>query len=171
MNPILTSITEHATTIILSLYVLSLVTTILAIRASRDAASVKRRFRDLLDGARGENLETLLHNHLSERLRMEDEFKDLVDRTKDLEAKMRRTKRHVGVVRYDAFEDVGGEQSFALAIYDDNGDGALLTSLVGRTDCRVYCKSLEGGSSDRSLSGEEQRAMEAAVERPKARRT
>lgn len=73
-------------------------------------------------------------------------------------------KRHVGLVKYDAFEDVGGSQSFALALYDDKGDGALITSLVGRSDCRVYCKPLIGGKSERSLSQEEQRAIREAVQ-------
>ncbi|HVL40209.1 MAG TPA: DUF4446 family protein, partial [Fimbriimonadaceae bacterium] len=80
-----------------------------------------------------------------------------------LEEKVAGAKRHVGLVRYDAFEDVGGSQSFALAIYDDKGNGAVITSLVGRTDCRVYCKPLLNGRSERNLSQEEQRAIEAAA--------
>jgi hypothetical protein len=68
-------------------------------------------------------------------------------------------------VKYDAFEDVGGNQSFALAVYDDRGDGALITSLSGRTDCRVYCKPLIAGKSERNLSQEEQRAIQEAVQK------
>lgn len=82
---------------------------------------------------------------------------------------MSTSKRHLGLVRFDAFEDVGGSQSFALALYDDHGNGAVLNGLIGRTDCRVYCKPLVSGRSDRTLSQEESRAVEeAASSSPKA---
>ena len=127
-----------------------------------------RKFRtlwkDLLNGASGENLERLLYDHLRERMNMLAQVDGLRERIVVLEDKMTGAKRHVGLVKYDAFEDVGGNQSFALAVYDDKGDGALLTSLIGRTDCRVYCKPLLGGKSERSLSQEEQRAIREAVE-------
>ena len=78
---------------------------------------------------------------------------------------MEKAKSHLGLVRYDAFEDVGGNQSFALALYDDNGDGMIINGLIGRTDCRVYAKPLVGGRSDRNLSQEERRAIEEALSR------
>jgi hypothetical protein len=65
-------------------------------------------------------------------------------------------------VRYDAFEDVGGAQSFALALYDDQGNGAVMNGIVGRTDCRVYCKPLVAGRSPHNLSQEESRAISEA---------
>jgi len=124
--------------------------------------AIKTRWRDLLEGRRGEDIERLLYDHLRSRVELEEQVTRLTQRTAELEAKMLRTKRFVGVVRYDAFEDVAGSQSFALAIYDDLGNGAIVNSLVGRADCRVYCKSLAGGKSDRSLTREELEAMERA---------
>lgn len=126
--------------------------------------SVKNRWRQLLEGRRGEDLERLLYDHLRERVELQEQTHRLNQRVAELESKMQRTKRFLGVVRYDAFEDVGGSQSFALAIYDDQGNGAIVNSLVGRTDCRVYCKPLVGGKSDRSLSKEELQAMDRAHE-------
>jgi hypothetical protein len=122
------------------------------------------RWKDLMDGVKGDNLERLLYDHLRERMQIQSQIDGLDGRVLVLEDKMNAAKRHVGLVKYDAFEDVGGNQSFALAVYDDRGDGALLTSLVGRTDCRVYCKPLVGGKSERSLSQEEQRAIQEAVQ-------
>lgn len=129
---------------------------------------VKTRWKDLLAGSRGEDLERLLYQHLKDRLELQEQVRLLTQRTGELESKMLRTKRFVGVVRYDAFEDVGGSQSFALAVYDDQGNGAVVTSLVGRSDCRVYCKPLIEGKSDRSLTAEEQRAIHEATMGPKA---
>lgn len=83
-------------------------------------------------------------------------------RVESLESRMEVSKRHMGLVRYDAFEDVGGNQSFALALYDDDGNGAVLSSIIGRSEARVYCKPLVNGRSERSLSQEEQRAIREA---------
>ena len=69
---------------------------------------------------------------------------------------------HVGLVRFDAFEDTGGGQSFALALIDDDGDGVILTSLHSRQTTRVFVKDIRGGVADAPLSGEEERALREA---------
>jgi hypothetical protein len=71
--------------------------------------------------------------------------------------------KHVGAIRFDAFDDVGGEQSFAVALLDSHGDGMALSVIYGRQDSRVYSKSIKAGKSDRTLSGEEQRAIDIAM--------
>jgi hypothetical protein len=93
---------------------------------------------------------------------MEEELRLLQKRVEDLEDRMTRAKSQLGLVRYDAFDDVGGAQSFALALYDDRGDGMVLSGIVGRMDSRVYCKPLVNGRSERDLSQEEQRAIREA---------
>jgi Protein of unknown function (DUF4446) len=69
---------------------------------------------------------------------------------------------HVGLARFDAFEDTGGGQSFALALIDDEGDGVILTSLHSRQTTRVFIKDIRGGVADAPLSGEEERALREA---------
>lgn len=145
---------------------------IVAAIAVRNALLLRRiqaRWSELLRDTRGENLETLLYDHLREKMRLESDLEGLTKRVNQLEDLVPTTKRHLGLVRYDAFEDVGGHQSFALALYDDHGDGAVLTGIVGRSDSRVYCKPLLNGRSQRNLSQEEQRAIrEARSEAPKS---
>jgi hypothetical protein len=75
-----------------------------------------------------------------------------------------RALRHVAVVRYDAFGDMGGRLSFSAALYDDNGDGLVISSINGRSETRTYAKPLVGLASDHSLSPEEREAIEAARE-------
>jgi hypothetical protein len=71
--------------------------------------------------------------------------------------------RHVAVVRYDAFGDMGGRMSFSAALLDDAGDGLVLTSINGRSETRTYAKGVKGGSSDHSLSPEEEQAIAHAT--------
>jgi hypothetical protein len=162
MDVVFQSLTQHSSEILLILLVLTLALAILVVRLTRLQAKGQARWRTLFADAGGENIEKMLYDHLRERMRMEEEIEALRGRTKELERQLTESKRHVGLVKYDAFEEVRGNQSFALAIYDDQGNGAVLNSIVGRSDCRVYCKPLLNGRSERDLSQEEQRAIREA---------
>lgn len=70
--------------------------------------------------------------------------------------------RHLAVVRYDAFEEMGGGLSWSLALLDDSGDGVVLTSIRGRNEARTYAKSVIGWKSDQELSPEETEAISHA---------
>jgi hypothetical protein len=74
--------------------------------------------------------------------------------------------RHVAVIRYDAFGDMGGRLSFSAAMLDDAGDGLVLTSIHGRSEARTYAKGVKAGSSEQSLSPEEQQTIELAMRGP-----
>jgi uncharacterized protein DUF4446 len=70
--------------------------------------------------------------------------------------------RHLAVVRYDAFEEMGGRLSWSLALLDDGGNGVVLTSIHGRSDARTYAKGVTGWSCDQQLSPEEEEAIKLA---------
>jgi hypothetical protein len=67
--------------------------------------------------------------------------------------------RHVAVVRYDAFGDMGGRMSFSAAMLDDAGDGLVITSINGRTETRTYAKGIKAAGSEATLSPEEEQAI------------
>ena len=71
--------------------------------------------------------------------------------------------RHVALVRYDAFADVGGRLSYSVAMLDDTGSGLVLTTLSGKADVRTYVRTISAGTPDGSLTAEEQQAIDAAV--------
>jgi len=70
--------------------------------------------------------------------------------------------RHLGIVRYDAFNDTGGRLSWSVALLDDAGDGVVLTAIHGRSEARSYAKSISGWASEQQLSPEEDSAVAAA---------
>jgi len=140
-------------------------TFLLALRNALQFRSHGQQWSEVLRGSRGESLEKLLHETLRENGALRERLDRAEARLTEIEKHGEKSKRHLGLVRYDAFEDVGGNQSFALALYDDNGDGAILNGLIGRADCRIYCKPLAGGRSDRNLSQEERRAISEALSR------
>jgi uncharacterized protein DUF4446 len=73
--------------------------------------------------------------------------------------------RHVAVVRYDAFGDMGGRLSFTAALLDDSGDGLVITSINGRSESRAYAKGVKRGNSEQELSPEETEAIALALGR------
>ena len=84
-------------------------------------------------------------------------------RQEELFALLGRSARNLGVVRYDAFDDMGGKMSFSAALLDDHGNGLVITSINARAESRAYAKAIKGGSSEHNLSAEEQRAIANAL--------
>jgi len=76
-----------------------------------------------------------------------------------LRAETKQSLRHLAIVRYDAFGDMGGHLSWSLALADDAGDGVLLTSIHGRNDARSYAKTISAWRCDVQLSPEEEQAL------------
>jgi hypothetical protein len=70
------------------------------------------------------------------------------------------------VVRFDAFQDTAGQQSFAVALLDNRGNGVVITSLFGRSESRCYAKPVVKGESPFPLSDEERAAIRQALEQP-----
>ncbi len=79
-----------------------------------------------------------------------------------LRAEARDALRHLAVVRYDAFGDMGGHLSWSLALLDDGGHGVVVTSIHGRSEARTYAKSVAGWSCEQQLSPEEEEAISHA---------
>lgn len=78
----------------------------------------------------------------------------------------RSSLRNVGIVQYDAFDDVGGRQSFSLCLLDGNRNGVILTYLTGQKSTRSYAVTVRDGKPSRRLGEEESRALQEAVSGP-----
>ena len=115
------------------------------------------------------SLDAVLDAHLDKVLAVARELDELSARSAVLEAANRRTIQRVGLVRFNPFEDTGGNQSFALALTDASGTGFVVSSLHSRTGTRVYAKAVTEGRSDGALSAEEGEALRLALATPAPR--
>lgn len=93
----------------------------------------------------------------------ENALRTQAKRQEELFALLGRSARNLGVVRYDAFDDMGGKMSFSAALLDDHGNGLVITSINARAESRAYAKPIKGGGSEHNLSVEEQRAIANAL--------
>jgi Protein of unknown function (DUF4446) len=102
--------------------------------------------------------------------RLEQGLRDLealVERQGEVtEAGLRSSLRFQGMVRYDAYRDMGGQQSWSIALLDADQNGAVVTSLHARDHARVYLKEMAEGTPSQRLSPEEERAVALALGRP-----
>jgi hypothetical protein len=94
---------------------------------------------------------------------LERRLAGMEDRTVALEAASRIAVSRVGLVRFNPFEDTGGNQSFALALLDAAGDGIVVSSLHARSGTRIYAKAIRAGRSATALSEEEAAAVRQAL--------
>jgi hypothetical protein len=88
-----------------------------------------------------------------------------MDRVNLLSRQLESAIQHVGVVRYNPFEDTGSNQSFVLAMLDARGDGFVLSSLHSRQATRMFLKPVSGGKADSAISDEEAEAIKLASAR------
>ncbi|HJW23152.1 MAG TPA: DUF4446 family protein [Candidatus Limnocylindrales bacterium] len=146
--------------------VLGILVIVLALGLLAQAWRVSRlskRLDGLTQGADGASLEAVLGQHLERVRSVVRDLDRLESRTSVVEQDLRSALGRVGLVRYNPFEDTGGNQSFALAILDAGGTGFVVSSLHARGGTRVYAKAIEAGRSDSALSSEEQQAVRRAL--------
>ncbi len=125
--------------------------------------TLSKRLQRLTAGATGVSLERVLMDHLARVEEVDTRQRQIDQRVSALEARIPLCVQHVGLVRYDAFEDVGGQQSFSLAMLDAQQNGMILTSVYSRSDVRVYAKAIRRGQPSHPLSEEELQAMRSAL--------
>lgn len=111
----------------------------------------------------GQTMLDVLANYTSRIDAFEKVLRKQNKRQEELFAMLGRSARNLGVVRYDAFDDMGGRMSFSAAFLDDHGNGLVITSINARAESRAYAKAIRGGTSDHNLSAEEQAAIADAL--------
>ncbi|HHX59082.1 MAG TPA: DUF4446 family protein [Candidatus Moranbacteria bacterium] len=133
-----------------------------AIAALVRARRLEERYRRLMMGREGLNLEELLIHHGELLQEGQHHRQEVAERLREIERRLQLTVAGVGLVRYNAFRETGSDLSYSLALLDCNLDGVVLTSLFGRDESRCYGKPVQRGCSSHHLSEEESRALEEA---------
>lgn len=151
--------------VIIALTVMIFLALIVFIHINIKLARLNRRYKAIMQGMDGVNLEGVLNQHL-------DTVRDAAAKVVKLEQECRRLDgilqkciHKVGVVRFNAFEDTGSDLSFAIALLDSANTGVVISSIFGRSESRTYAKPVVGGASSYFLTAEEKQALVAAKEK------
>ena len=124
---------------------------------------VRREYRMLLGESGDQDLLATVGESVGKTRDVARQMQSVTDAQEDLASVGRLALQRFSIVRYDAFEDMGGQLSFSAALLDDYGDGIVVTSINGRTETRTYAKSVRAMKSQHNLSDEEREAIESAV--------
>lgn len=111
----------------------------------------------------GNNIEEDLENFMYKVDRVEKQNAEITDFCKNLDEAMSKCIQKVGIVRYSAFKDTGSDLSFAVALLDENNDGIVFNGIYSREMSNIYAKPIDDGNSKYTLSDEEVKAIEKAV--------
>jgi hypothetical protein len=126
-------------------------------------SKLRKRYLNLINVDEENNLEEILLQ-VGERLkRLEDGFQDI---NQQVDEQRRASQSHLqkwALLRYKAFSNTGGDQSFSMAVLDGKGSGVVVSSIYGRDESRVYAKSIHEGQSTYALSSEEEEALKQAL--------
>jgi hypothetical protein len=124
-----------------------------------------RDYRDLVrDGESGTSLHERLVGSAEQAVKATERMARIEAAFGGIDGRSRRSLQHIGLVRFNPFDDTGSDQSFAIALLDDERDGIVISSLHGRSNTRVFAKPVTDGGSPHNLSEEEEQAIRIAVE-------
>jgi uncharacterized protein DUF4446 len=154
---------DNLVVVVSILAALMLILLVLALLQSIRLRRALRAYRALVsDGGQG-SLGDVLESHVGRVEEVRNRLGELDRLHADLERRSQTSIQHIGLVRFNPFDDTGSDQSFAIALLDQRRDGLVVSSLHGRTNTRVFAKPVSGGSSSHTLSDEEAQAIRIAV--------
>lgn len=162
MKEILELLKDYSLELLLASIFIGLICLILLIVNYSKTNKLIKKYNRLMKGADNKSLEAMLISHL-------DTIKDGLSRLDDIEAdlknqnaRLKKCTQNIGLVRYNAFDQMGGDQSFSVALLDDRGDGFVLTNLYGRNSSSTFAKPVKLRQSTYPLTNEEMEAIERA---------
>ncbi|MCR4440584.1 MAG: DUF4446 family protein [Peptococcaceae bacterium] len=122
-----------------------------------------RQYRALMRGMDGKNIEQIVLENANILENLQKKLAGIETQLKEVERLNRRSIHNVSLLRFNAFHDMGGDLSFALALLNHDGDGVVISSIYGRDDARTYAKPVKGGKSTYHFSQEEEKVIALAL--------
>ena len=156
---------EHSPIITIALVVMMALLLLMVIIITYILSKQHQRMYRFFGGkARRRNLEIMLDDYLDKVQRIEDKYDEVLALTDDINARMITCIRKVAVMRYNPFEDMGGDHSFVIALLDENDDGVVISSIYNRESSHTYAKQIYQGSHANELTAEEIEVIQQALE-------
>lgn len=150
----------------LAILIINIILLIVFIISVMSTNKVKKTYKMLIRkmGKAG-NLEDMLFEVMEKVKSVEEENQEIKHDCSNLNKEINKCIKKVGIVRYSAFKDMGSDLSFALALLDEFNNGVILNGIYSVENSNIYAKPVENGVSKYTLSEEEQRALDMAMQR------
>lgn len=156
-------INEYIDFIVIGFAVILLIMLVCLIVLFVKSSKLKKKYKKFMDGADGKSLELQFEEKFNQLKNLKEESNKHAEQIKKIFENLMITYQKIGIVKYDAFQEMGGKLSFTLAILNDENDGFVLNSMHStREGCYTYVKEIIKGESFVVLSTEEKLALDEA---------
>lgn len=145
------------------LFVLQIVLIVLLVILSDRYKRLQKSYATFMKGKNGKNLEKSIFKKFAELEDIENLVKRNEEKIQDIYKKMESHYQKAGIVKYDAFHEMGGNLSFVLTMLDENDNGWIFNAMHSREGCYTYIKEVVKGESYIELSEEERQCLEKAI--------
>lgn len=163
MQNITKLVNEYEPYILIGLIIVVIILLFVIISVLRSLNHLESKYRRLMRGASGKNIEELIVTNVKKIEQAKEETEYVKQMYKSVDQRLRECIRKVSVVRYRAFEDVGSDLSYSIAFLDENANGVIMTGIFGRNESTTYAKPIDNGISRYDLSSEEQQALKNSI--------
>ncbi|GAB6085937.1 DUF4446 family protein [Alkaliphilus crotonatoxidans] len=164
MQGLVTFIEQYSIPIIIACCLMNILLVLLLSINYGITASLRDKYKKLVKGTNGKNIEGILMEHMERVEAAKEEQERLYRKLDILENRMSFCVQKVGIIRYNAFQDTGSDLSYSIALLNANNDGVIISGIHGRTETISYAKPVKGGVSTYPLSVEELQALDRAKE-------
>ena len=166
LNNLVNYMAAHEATLLRASMLLILVLLILVVYTMVRLSTMNARYRAMMRGSNSEDLEGMLIQHIHEVEKVSATNTRILEENELIRQFIRKSLVRTAMVRFRAFEDMGGDLSYAVAMLDANNDGVIFSSIFARADSRSYIKPIKGGSSEYPLTEEEKGVLKEAMAQP-----
>lgn len=150
---------------ILILFVINIILFIMVILSNNKINKIKKSDREFMKKlGDGENIKDSLDTYMRKVLELEHSIEILKEDLNEVDGHVSVCFQKIGIVRYNAYKDTGGDLSFAVALLDENDDGVVLNGIYSREMSNIYAKPIANGKSSYTISAEENEAIVKAME-------
>lgn len=163
MEAIIQNFNDYSIFIILGLMITTIILFFIVIVQSKAINRLEKRYRKFMRGVDNKNLEELISTYLDKVDKASEECQYVKELYKSLEDRLNLCIQKVAIIRYRAFEDVGSDLSFSVALLDHKDSGIIITAIYGRNESTTYAKPIDKGISRYELSEEENHVLKEAM--------
>ena len=163
MDSIINIVNEYSIFIIMGLAIITLLLFIITIVLLSSVKKLEKKYRKMMRGVNNKNLEQALNDNLDNIGKALVKSQEAIDECKNISEELKGCVNKVAIMRYKAFEDVGSDLSFSIAILDSYNDGVIITGIYSRHDSTTYAKPIDKGISRYDLSEEELHVLNEAI--------
>lgn len=163
MDSIINLLKDYEIYISFGLIIAVIILLIIIIVLLKSVSSLERRYRKFMRGVNNKNLEELIVNYLDKIDEVKANSDELKSVYNELDSRIKGCIQKTSIIRYRAFDDVGSDLSFSIALLDDNNNGTIITGIYGRNESTTYAKPIDKGISRYDLSEEEQHVLQDAM--------